>query len=87
MTHCNKHLHVKLLGKSVYCETHRTMTKESAMGRWEKDGGVEWCLHGGEKQNSDTIMVMGVREHCGRNMSLLSRADMVAAVGSNHPGF
>jgi hypothetical protein len=61
------------------------MTKEYAMERWEKDGGVEWCFHGGERQNSGTVMVMGVREHCGGNMSLLSRTDKMA-VGSDHPG-
>ena len=41
--------------------------------------------HGGERQNSGTVMVMGVREHCGGNMSLLSRTDKMA-VGSDHPG-
>lgn len=45
------------------------------MERWEKDGEVEWCLHGGERQNSYTVGVIGMREHCGGNMSLLSRDD------------
>ena len=42
--------------------SNATMTKEYAMERWEKDGGVEWCFHGGERQNSGTVMVMGVRD-------------------------